>query len=834
MADPFLFACFPFPRGQFRVHALRGEEHLSRGYVFHVETTSPAFVHEHVERLCLGQRAVLAMASRGRSRLVGGVVDRVTVGRKVSDRGLASACFRLVPSLALLRYRRGSRIFQDRSLRDIVEEVTRSLGVKLEWSLTRSLPVRPYVTQYEETDLAFVRRILAEAGVYHWIDTPEPSEPFFDDPGVPAQSLEEVARTAGSHGPFPAEVVHLSDATTGCRPIAAATLGFLAGEGLAAADGDRVTRFDAAARVTPNVAEYREFDPARPHAPLVSEGALHDDVDAGPVARFLTQRHLETYEHHGPFLFPEWSDVVGLASQIARQRGRKRLTARGEGLTVELAPGRTFQLEGHPIDGLNRGWMVTRVRHEGVVRADERQYRSDFSCVPEDVLYAPTPPRRRNVQVLLTATVVGAPDEEVHTDPAGRIKILFHWDRRGVADEGTSCWVRAIQPWAGAAFGHQFIPRVGMEVAVSFEGGDPDKPIVLGSLFNATHVPPFPLPLHKLKSGIRTSSSPRSAEGGFNELSFDDTASRERVFVHAQRNLDVEVRGDHQVTVHGSEAVTITGGRRGRISGDDVIEVAGEKREVALGLVTTEHRKGRVEVVHGPIDAHVEGTRTTVITQSDQRVIGGETQARHVGDVVVRALGNHTLIVGQDAAPRGLTLSAMGTASMSGTANVEISSPGSVILRSGKSFIRIADDGIEVCGSLVRIVGEKARLEAGDDGLKIDTENVYLHAATDTVILQTEQTSLAMTQSEVKLDGKRILLNSPEKAQEEEPPEREPPTEIELVDGDGNPLSRQRFVIELPDGTQRSGLTDDKGCAMVELTEDAKIRFPELPSAESA
>ena len=120
-----------------------------------------------------------------------------------------------------------------------------------------------------------------------------------------------------------------------------------------------------------------------------------------------------------------------------------------------------------------------------------------------------------------------------------------------------------MQPWAGAAWGHQFIPRVGMEVVVVFEGGDPDKPMVLGSLYNGTHPPPFALPGDKTRSGIRTQSSPGG--GGFNELCFEDAAGREQVYLHAQRDLDEVVEQNHTLLVRNDELLRVLGNRMDRI-----------------------------------------------------------------------------------------------------------------------------------------------------------------------------------------------------------------------------------------------------------------------------
>src|SRR5262249_39620130 len=149
--------------------------------------------------------------------------------------------------------------------------------------------------------------------------------------------------------------------------------------------------------------------------------------------------------------------------------------------------------------------------------------------IPANVRVRPRRARRRVRQVLETAVVVAPEGKEIHADELGRIRVRFHWDLASENDEQRSCWIRVAQPWAGTNWGAQFIPRAGMEVLVSFLGGDLDRPVVIGTLYNATHPLPFPIPDKLTQSGIRTQSTPDG--GGFNELVFDDARGREVVML---------------------------------------------------------------------------------------------------------------------------------------------------------------------------------------------------------------------------------------------------------------------------------------------------------------
>jgi type VI secretion system secreted protein VgrG len=134
--------------------------------------------------------------------------------------------------------------------------------------------------------------------------------------------------------------------------------------------------------------------------------------------------------------------------------------------------------------------------------------------------------------------VVGKQGEEIWTDQYGRIKIQFHWDRQGKADENSSCWVRVAQFWAGKKWGSQFLPRIGQEVVVEFLEGDPDQPLVTGSVFNADHMPPYELPANMTQSGVKTRSTKTGNDKTFNELRFEDKKDSEQVYLHAEKDFD--------------------------------------------------------------------------------------------------------------------------------------------------------------------------------------------------------------------------------------------------------------------------------------------------------
>ncbi len=837
------------------MHSFRGREKLSGLHRLEVIVSCPNG-EEVVEQLSLGQPALFVGRVGHSTRRFGGVVTRVdALGARDNGR-VHEFRMRLEPRMALLKMRKGSRIFQQLRVDQIVDAVCRSVGVVGAWRLMNPLPAREYCTQYEETDFQFVTRLCAEAGLYfHFVAAPAEDmdlSALWDGTGALAAPDAwfgpEAVVFSNDAFFYPAIADSASDASRVTADSAAAAvspaLRYVARQGTAAASEDIVSQFAAHASLRPNSAEFRDYDPARPQAPLVARAA-HVESDEPGVAsaiaelakatladRPLESHALEIYEHHGAFLFPHWDGLSDEPALMLRQHRRRARVAKGESGCSRLAPGHRFSLEDHAQAELNREWVVTAVAHEGHATPPEgalawHVYKNRFECVPADVTYCPPRPARKNVAAHTTATVVGPAGNEIHTDADGRIQARFQWDRRGKSDD-TTCWIRTMQPWAGEGYGVQFIPRVGMEVVVAFEGGDPDKPLVLGCVHNGTHPPGFPLPSDQTRSGFRTKSSPTGA--GYNELSFDDASGNEQIYLHAQRDLDEEVGGNHTLTVEGATVATLGGSRAENVAGDSSDIISGNHTLHIGGDESKRVDGNRINVVRGTEDARVTGDFTLRLERRDTRDVRSQAEHRYGDDFTTRIAGNHTVIVGRHGAHRSLTMHTEGTTTLSATREIVLEANGGLTLRCGNTAIRIGADGIELTGPMIRAAGESGGLEAGKEGLKLHSAGVYAQLA-EKLFVKTESTTLAMGK-EVKLDGPKILFNSPEQATEAPPPEPPPPTEIELLSHDGKPLANQRFVVELEDGSQRCGVTDKDGKAALDLTSSGKIRFPELTDVQ--
>ena len=206
----------------------------------------------------------------------------------------------------------------------------------------------------------------------------------------------------------------------------------------------------------------------------------------------------------------------------------------------------------------NRAYALFSVHHSATNRTDgggSETYSNSFTCISAEVNFRPARcTRKPSIQGVQTAVVVGPKGSEIHTDKYGRVQVQFFWDRYGTRSQGKEekpVWIRVGQVVAGKHWGAMFIPRVGQEVMVSFLEGDPDRPLVTGSVYNSDQMPPYTLPDEKTKSYIKTNSS--LGGDGFNELRFEDKKASEQIFIHAQRNMDARILNDsmeHVIGIH--------------------------------------------------------------------------------------------------------------------------------------------------------------------------------------------------------------------------------------------------------------------------------------------
>jgi type VI secretion system secreted protein VgrG len=506
-------------------------------------------------------------------------------------------CYRvvLVPALWLTTQRRNYRMFQQLSEPDIVLQVLADWGIEPELRIdTSAYKTRKYRVQYGESDFAFICRMLEDAGITFTFD--------------------------------PNGRLVLSDAPTAREPRSPLPY---ADQAFDAADRPHATRLRLQQRVRPGRYTVRDHDYRRAaDYPLVAEARQGSRVE----------ERLERYHYvPGAFLF---GTEQGEGTPNADDRGKtrhdedegrllasRRLQAkRASGFVVEfeanaqtLQPGDVTKIEGYPNQALvDRPLLVLGTAFTGEA---DRAWRFVVEACDASVGYRPplqTP--KPKVSGVESATVVGPPGEEIHTDEFGRVRVHFHWDRSGQMDHTSSCWIHVSQPWAGTGFGGVNIPRVGQEVIVEFLGGDPDRPVIVGRVFTNLNKAPFDLPASKTQSGMRSASSPGG--GGYNELMFEDEKGHELMRVQAEKDRHTLVKNDEEMSIGHDRCVEVGNDEEVMVANNSAHTIGLNDRRV-VGVSS-------VRVV-GQNDSVSVGTNQSVQVGASRKVSVGSKDSEKVG-----------------------------------------------------------------------------------------------------------------------------------------------------------------------------------------------------------
>ena len=449
----------------------------------------------------------------------------------------------LVPALERLSLRHNSRIFQHKSASEIISVLLSEMGIQeYAFSLTRELPTREFCVQYRETDLAFLQRLAAEEGlVYSFEHTPGKHTLLFSDSS---------------------ELLPKLDAPIPYNALSGGVI-----------DEPYISGVEKRTQSAP------------------SEVSLKDYSFKKPTYRFSqTQQGTEmAYQREGYQHFDApgryKDDESGKAFRRARLDYLRRdaHTASGHSNQPLIRAGVRFALQDHLTQEMNRDWLVVSVTRKGEQpQALEESggdgattYHNQFTLIPATMTWQATPQPKPQVDGPMIALVVGPEGEEIYCDEHGRVKLHFPWDRYSSGDEHSSCWVRVSQGWAGAQYGMMALPRIGHEVIVSFLNGDPDQPIVTGRTYHATNTAPYALPEHKTKTVWRSETHQGQ---GFNELSFEDQAESEKVYLHAQKDFEADVLNDHTTQIQHDKHLTVDNDSFTQIKNNHHLTVEGESR----------------------------------------------------------------------------------------------------------------------------------------------------------------------------------------------------------------------------------------------------------------
>ncbi|APR79154.1 VgrG protein [Minicystis rosea] len=556
-------------------------------------TQSTSFrVEEHLrKRLCL-----CVSDEVGRTRFYDGIVDQARFVRVVKGRRHFEV--RLRPALAALAHREGCRIFQEKTIVQAIQTIFEEAGFgpQVEWKTAKEYEPRELIVQYRESHLNFVSRLMEEAGLFY----------FFH------------------HTPDGHKLIITDDSSRFGAEEGADSVAYSMSQGLGSAAP--IEKFSRTRSLRTNSVTLQDFDFEHPDVP--------------PVGQLTAEERwtIPFFEYPGGFV----KGTVGARFADARLRELRSDAdvCQGESRAVGMRVGAYFTVDGAAEECLNGTFVCTHLVSRGnqtlVGGNDNHVTENRFRGIVKDAPYASPrrahKPRIRGVQ---TAVVTGSSKQEqtIHVDKFGRIKVRFHWDRVSQQDHTSSPWIRVSQANMG---GSMVLPRVGWEVSVAFLDGDPDRPLVLGRVYNAEKTSPYALPATKASGSLKSMSSPGA--GGHNEIVMGDSGGQQGFGVHAQKDLNVTIGNDkaEQVGVDESQHISVNANHTVKVN--ETITVGGNQsldvgsvlehqitgnQSITVGANETSNAiSNYVEKIGGNRAYTVSGTQITICNGIEQSVVG--------------------------------------------------------------------------------------------------------------------------------------------------------------------------------------------------------------------
>mgnify|MGYP000117175275 CR=1 FL=1 len=612
-----------------------------------------------------------------------GICTRFASGAREGEHYIYTA--KLRPWLWIASRRSDCKIFQFKTVPQIIEEVLAPYGFPLVKKLSKTYRKWDYCVQYQETDLNFVMRLMEHEGIYFYFDHADGSHTLTLIDDMNTHPLLPEKPSIKYHG------------------IAAA--GEVAEE--------HFNSWDVREEVDSGKYASDDYDFERPSAQL-------DTMRAQPKGHVHDK--YERYEWPGGYVkVPEGEVYAGVRIETLQSEYER---AQGHTTVRTMAPGYKFSLERCPRADQNRQYLAVaatyffrdNARMSSGSGDGDATWGITVTSQPTSLPYRPQPltpkPLTRGPQ---TAMVVGPAGEEIYTDKYGRVKVHFYWDRYDHSDQDSSCWIRVSQPWAGQKWGFIHIPRIGQEVIVDFVGGDPDYPIITGRVYNAEQMPPYDLPANKTASGIKSRSTMGGGPCDFNEIRMEDLKGKEQLYVHAQKALDTVVEAD--------ESRMVGHNRSTRIGNDDDRFVVNDDRHVIQGNQTNQIDGNQDTKVGADQSTTVDANQTNVVHGHRTQTIDGKLNEETGGDHLETVKGNHNFAV-------------------SGNENNMIMGDQANMVTGSRSAIVLGDDSHATAGSTSIMSGNTYSVTAAVKYSETTTQRKAMVYATDetTVVgMQTEK-----------------------------------------------------------------------------------------------
>lgn len=529
---------FSLGKDSFLLAAFEGLERISGLFEFQITVLSEDLDVDPND--IVGKTATITVQNT-EQRKFNGFVKSFTFG-EVKSHNLREYKMVMVPWLWFLSQSNDHRVFQDKNTKEIVSQIFDELGFPDYDFRAAGGSKREYCVQHNESNLHFVSRLLEEDGIAYFFEHSDDKHKLIlvDQ----RNAYEEVAETNLEY-------------SKGSTP------------------NTQITDWEHIYLFRKGQWSLNDYDFKDPHKKLV--------VNTKTKSEYAKNSNYEHYEYPGFYETGAANDLVKIrmdAEEVTRD------TVKGSSDCSTFFAGGAFSVKNHATRSEKGSYVLVSVVHSAHDSTyfsgseGSTSYTNNFIAVPSDVHFRPQYEHPKPVMKgPQSAIVVGPAGEEIYIDEHGRIKVQFIWDREGEKDENSSCFVRVVQSWAGNQWGSSFIPRIGHEVIVNFLDGDPDRPLVTGSVYNGWNKPTYP---SKTQSGIKTRSTKDATPQNYNELRFEDKKGDEQILIHAEKNFDTEVENDQTLTVDNDRSKTVSNNQTESIGKNKTIDV-GDNHSETIG-----------------------------------------------------------------------------------------------------------------------------------------------------------------------------------------------------------------------------------------------------------
>lgn len=618
----------------FVITSLQGSEYISGLFEFELELYSDN--HQIAPDKIVGKSATVKV-NNDQGRYFNGYIKTFTLG-EAGPHNHRQYRMTMVPWLWFLTKTNNCRIFQEQNTKDIVSQVFSDLGfTDFEFKASPG-SVREYCVQYNESDFHFVSRLLEEEGIsYYFEHSASKHKLILVDQ---ANAFEEVAETNLEY-------------SKGTMPNA------------------QITRWEHLYDFKKGQWTLNDYNFKEPKK----------DLKAGTKTNssFAKNASYEHYEYPGLYDVSAGKELAKIRLEAEESL---RNSAMGSSDCSSFYAGGMFKLSKHDTASERDSYVIVAIEHRisdsSFFSGEEGQaeYGNDFVCIPANVQFRPDPVHQRpTMKGPQSALVVGPAGEEIYIDEHARIKVQFYWDREGKKDENSTCFIRVVQSWAGNQWGASFIPRIGHEVIVNFLDGDPDRPLVTGSVYNGWNKPVYS---SKTQSGIKSRSTKGGTSQNYNEFRFDDKKGNEQVYIHAEKDFDSHVENNQTLTVENDRYKSIGNDETYDVKADRTKSIGGSQKETIGKDKTTDVAGNHVENIGKNMTISIEKDLTEKVNGSYTEKVTKDSM-HSAKTITFKAEKEITLQTGS----AKIVMKSNGDITISGK-NINVKGSGNVILKGSK------------------------------------------------------------------------------------------------------------------------------------------------------